>query len=345
MHDCRIILSGETNPFFNLALEEYLVRERRRLGVRWGLLLYRNTASVIVGRNQNPWIECAAPRLEAVGIPVARRISGGGAVYHDLGNGNFSVIGPRKEYRPARHAELLRQVLARLGVDARRDDHHSLFAEGCKISGSAFMLTGRTALQHATFLWDADLDQLRRTLTGGAPGISTRAQKSRPAEVANIMNMAPRATWSELCGLLVEKFRRDADRDVSVENFGRDEIGGDSRFGEYLARHESWEWRYGRTPEFSQERAGAFSWGTVKVELTVKRGRFFDVHFTGAPECLRDGLDALAVGLEGCRFDPVRVRKRVEGLRQCLSAGGSDFGEIGSWLEDDLFGGSGAATS
>lgn len=341
MRNCQIIASGETDPFFNLAVEEYLVRERRRLGMHWGLFLYRNAPSVIIGRNQNPWIECTAPRLEAAGIPVARRISGGGAVYHDLGNGNVSLVGPRKEYQPARHAEMLRQTLGRLGIEAHRDDHHSLFVDDRKVSGSAFMLTGRTALQHATLLIDADLDRLRQALAGGAPGIRTRALKSRPSPVANVGDMAPKATWPELCSLLADSFRREVGCDCPVENLARAEISRESSFVEYLARHESWEWRYGRTPESQQACSAGFTWGTVDIGLTVKHGQIVEARFNGGGERMTAGLAALGIELVGCRFDPARLQERATACRQRFSAVGAELAEVGSWLAGTLFGGGG----
>ncbi|NOY82113.1 MAG: hypothetical protein GXP31_14040 [Kiritimatiellaeota bacterium] len=332
MCKCRIILSTCTDPFFNLALEEFLVRRRERLGLRWCLLSYRNAPSVIVGRNQNPWLECRVSALEAAGVPAARRISGGGAVYHDLGNLNFSLIGPRREYRPERHAEMLRRVLDDCHVRTRRDDRQSLYLGGRKVSGSAFMLTGKTALQHSTLLVRADLDRLRDSLRGGALGIETRAQRSRPAPVANLCEAAPAITWDRLQMRLIGAYSEAVGCPGPVEMIDPAELVGDAEFGGFLARHRSWEWRYGRTPGFTQERTAAFPFGRVRVEFKVRHG-LIERGCLAGPVRLQGALEDLAEGLTGRRFDPACFREQAARVAQRFSAAAPELAALGPWLE------------
>ncbi len=341
MCNCSIILSPRTDPFFNLALEEFLVRRRERFGVRWCLFLYRNAPSVVVGRNQNPWIECPAPALEAMGVPVARRVSGGGAVYHDLGNVNVGIIGPRREYRPERHAEMLRRVLADCNVRTRRDDRHSLYLDGCKLSGSAFMLTGKTALQHSTLLLRADLKRLRSSLADGAVGIQTRAQRSRPAPVVNLCAAAATITWDGLRSQLAAAFPGEVGCPGPVREVDIAVITADAEFALFLDRHRSWEWRYGRTPVFSQKREVALRFGPVQVDFEVRHGLVERARFSGSGR-LQAALDDVAEGLTGRRFAPSSFREQVARSAQRFSAAAPELAALGPWLEGG-FGGDGGA--
>jgi len=338
----RLTISRNTDPFVNLAWEEYLLRKRP--DAEWNVFLYRDRPSVVIGRNQNPWTESAPECWNGMGAPVARRVSGGGTVVHDLGNANLTVIGPRRHYDPRRHILLLRDVLRAWGApDADEDDRQSLFIDGRKISGSAFMLTARRALQHGTLLLRADLDRLRRWLVPGLSGVETHAQPSRRVPVMNLAERLPNAAW--------EHFRATVIRTVQAHfaETGACPAGGVKvekmdpaavpDLGEFLARYRSWKWRFGRTPEFSAPFALRTPHGTVSGRMIVRRGCIAGLEWMGDPEETAGApRTVLEDFLPGRRFDPAAVTRMV---RETLIAAGLQGGDAPAAGGDFVLGASG----
>ena len=188
----RLIRSTEHSPEQNLALEEFLYRNRPD-GVT--LLIYRNAPSVICGRNQNPWQEADTLWCRANGVPVLRRLSGGGTVYHDLGNVNYAFFVPRTDYEPDKFVGIAVAALRSLGVKAVMQGQHSIWAEGRKLSGSAFALNGKCAMLHGCILAETELERLSRALRR-RPDITYEGASvtSVPAPVVNAITLSPQAT-------------------------------------------------------------------------------------------------------------------------------------------------------
>ncbi|MDT8391366.1 MAG: biotin/lipoate A/B protein ligase family protein [Lentisphaeria bacterium] len=237
---------SDTNPFANLAMEEWLTRARAD-GVR-RLLLYRNTAAVVIGRNQNPWCECDPGALRERGVPFVRRMSGGGTVYHDPGNVNYAFILPREDYCPEKYVGIICQALRAAGVPAEQNARHDIMLAGKKISGTAYMLSSRTALHHGTLLVDADLDRLRHALRRpGYVEIETRAIPSVRAAVANIRDQAPDFSVADFKQALMDILGDDAqDRPM---NTCPDELPEAVRA--LMRDRLTPEWIFGRTPPFT----------------------------------------------------------------------------------------------
>jgi len=154
--------AGYGDPYLNLALEEDLFRGCPDHTIR--LLFYRNTPAVIFGRNQNPWIECDMDACLGRQVALVRRISGGGTVFHDQGNLNYSFSMPRMHYDPQRFLGIVVQALLHLGVPASACARHSVWVGKRKVSGTAFMLTGQRALLHGCILVNSDIPLLRHVL-------------------------------------------------------------------------------------------------------------------------------------------------------------------------------------
>ena len=188
-------ISTTDDPVWNLAWEETVLR--RLPGERF-LLFYRNAGCVILGRNQNPWAECDPERLAMEGIPLLRRISGGGAVWHGPGNLNYSLIMPRTGWDPVACAREAAMALRRLGFDAGQDARHSLRVGGAKVGGTAFLLTGDRALFHGTLLLDADLETIGRALAPASTHLEGVASPSVRSPVANL-GIPPETVMAAFC--------------------------------------------------------------------------------------------------------------------------------------------------
>ncbi len=236
----RLIVSSSADVYENLAAEEALLDAAPTEPV---VFIYANDPAVVLGKNQNPWRECAVSRLDALGVKLARRISGGGTVYHDRGNLNLACILPREHYRRDEVLRLYIAGLARAGVTAEITGGTSLAVGGRKVSGNAFCFRRDHVLHHGTLLWEADLEKLRAALVPDLPEVETRAVASNPMPVVNLRDLLPGRTQESL---------RDAMVAALAAAWGtatRNDVLPD--IGDRVARLKSWEWVFGATPDFS----------------------------------------------------------------------------------------------
>ena len=240
----RLVCSTEHSPAHNLALEEFLYRNRPD-GVT--LLLYRNAPSVVCGRNQNPWQEADTLWCRANDVPILRRLSGGGTVYHDLGNVNYAFFVPRADYEPDRFVGIAVTALRSLGVEAAIQGQHSIWAAEHKLSGSAFALNGKCAMLHGCILAETDLERLSRSLRK-RPDITYEGSSvaSVPAPVANTVSLSPHATADAVEKALV----------TSAEQlFGEAECCLlDADLTDLAAKYASPEWTWEHTAAFKATR-------------------------------------------------------------------------------------------
>lgn len=249
-----IIVSDYRDPHLNLAIEEMLMRQAPDKPV---LFLWRSLPAVIIGKNQNPWKECDLEFMESMHMTIARRISGGGAVYHDPGNLNCCLITQRTAYNPDDLSAIMHRAIASLGMEASRGGN-SLFIRQRKISGSAYCLQKNMALHHCTLLVSADLDALRRALTPHKECFDSKAVESIPSPVASLKDFLPGITMDQAA----ETIRRSFGDSRRIHHAA--DICQQPDFRDIYAKHRSWDWTFGHTPRFSVERGGK--------SLTVEHG-------------------------------------------------------------------------
>ncbi len=260
-----IVQSQSTDVYRNLAVEEWLLDHAPQLPL---LFLCVNDSCVVIGKNQNPWRECRLSRMEDDGVALARRISGGGAVYHDAGNLNVSVMVPRTEYVEQKQYDLIFQALKTFEINASKSGKNSLAADGLKFSGQAFCHRRERTLHHGTLLVNADLARLGRYLGSEVEGIKTKAVASVSAEVANLSQFAPELTIEKLSAALIEQFKEMygsgavpeywTDADVEQKDAG-------TQFLPMIGKNSSKDWKLGHTPKF------------VFENFEVEKGRIVNV--------------------------------------------------------------------
>lgn len=300
----------QTDPAVNLALEEVLF-QRLGPGFPGCFLLWQNGPSVIVGRHQNAWEEVDRAWLAERGVPVVRRNTGGGAVYHDLGNLNFSFM----EYAPersrvdfARYLEPVCAALARLGVTARLTGRNDLEAGGRKISGSAQSLRGGRVLHHGTLLVDLDFEDMVAALSVDPEKYRSKGVASVRARVTNICECwRPGSTMEELRAALAAccapgSVPRDVPEDALREA---------ERLAE--AKYRTWEWNFGRSPAFSERRRQRFPWGLVDVLLDVRKGIIESCRIHGDFFAAAD-VGELEARLAGVRDEPQALEEALRGV-------------------------------
>lgn len=294
----RALVVDTTDPAYNLALEETLF-DSLGAGEEGVFLLWRNVPSIIVGRHQCTGEEINADFVARRGIPVVRRNTGGGAVYHDLGNLNFSFIEHAEgdgKVDFVRYLTPIRAALRTLGVEARISGRNDLEVMGRKISGSAQRLRDGKVLHHGTLLVSLHFADMVEALRVDPEKYLSKGVASVRARVANIAEFCPRdSLMDDLRQALVQTcaHRRTApDPDVC-------------RQAEALAcaKYRTWAWNYGASPAFTFRRKERFPWGSVDVRLDVRKGLITDARVHG-DFFSASGVEALERRLTGLRHEP-----------------------------------------
>ncbi len=233
------------------------------------MFLWQNKNSVLMGRNQNPWRECRISLLEEENGKLARRISGGGAVYQDKGNLNFTFMTTKKLYNLKQQFDVILQTLKDLGIDGQRSGQSDLTIDGFKFSGNAFYLPRGLACHHGTLLIDTDLDRLTRYLQPSTETIRGKGIESRRSNVMNLNQIRKDLTVETMMDGLKNSFVRiygGTTQEVQVD---------ENTYGisDLMEKFSSWDWRYGLTPTFEMTLQHDFPWGPFKIDLHIIKGR------------------------------------------------------------------------
>lgn len=290
------LVSQETNPYHNIALEEYLLRH-----VEKGeciLYLWQNRRTVVIGYNQNAWKECRAEELEADGGFLARRLSGGRAVFHDLGNLNFTFLVRESDYDVAKQSEVILRAVQSFGIPAERSGRNDLTVEGRKFSGNAFYKTGGFCYHHGTIMIRADKGDMGRYLNVPQEKLKSKSVESVRSRVVNLAEYVPDIAVADMVSALLSAFGEvygGTPAALPADRLCEAEILEGSR------RFDSWEWKYGRKIPFQYEVSRKPSWGEVLVQLQVSEGQVQQAAVWS------DGLDvdfprAAEKALEGTRY-------------------------------------------
>ena len=265
----KYIRNELTQPYYNLAAEEYVLHNLKDDDY---ILLWQNAGTVVIGRHQNAAEEVNLKRAEELGVKVVRRNTGGGAVYHDLGNLNFSFITKWDPEKDMDYDTFLRPViraLAKFGVLAEKQGRNDLVVDGKKISGNAQCIHRGRILHHGTLLIDSDLSVMPQVLTVNSDKFESKGIKSIRSRVANICEYADMPIGAEtLKKALIESFFEGADADEYVLTGEQTaEIGKLAK-----EKYETWDWNIGSYADYSFKNARRFPGGKVEVRLDVKNG-------------------------------------------------------------------------
>lgn len=255
------------DPHYNLAVEQHLL-ETVDAGT-CVLYLWQNENTVVIGRNQNPWAECRTTLLEEEGGQLARRLSGGGAVFHDLGNLNFTFLVPQGDYDLDRQLGVITEAVRRLGLHAERSGRNDILAEGRKFSGNAFYKNGTQAYHHGTLLVEADMEKLGRYLVPSRAKLQSKGVESVRARVVNLRELNPEISIPGLKAALREAF--EAVYGLNTQVIRPEELDAEA-IAALTARNRSWEWNYGQRLPFSFQCEGRFDWGGVQLAFQVEHG-------------------------------------------------------------------------
>lgn len=262
---------GITDPRINLAIEEYALKN---LDINETyLLFYINEPSIIIGKNQNTIEEINTEYVEKNGIHVVRRLSGGGAVYHDLGNLNFSFI--TKDDGESFHnfrkfTEPVVNALRKLGVDAELSGRNDLLAEGRKISGNAQFSTRGRMFSHGTLLFDSEIESVVSALNVKKDKIESKGIKSIRSRVANICEfLSEKVTIEEFRSLLLKNIFEGME---DIPEYILTEKDWENIHELSKERYQNWDWNFGKSPKFNLQHSHRFPVGQIDVRFEVNKG-------------------------------------------------------------------------
>ena len=295
------------NPYENLALEELLL-DRAEPGVCI-LYLWQNQHTVVIGRNQNPWKECRVALLEQEAGRLARRLSGGGAVYHDLGNLNFTFLLAKEDDNLDRQLGVLEAACQRMGVPVTRSGRNDLLAEGRKFSGNAFYSHAGKAYHHGTLMVEVDLERVERYLSPSKAKLAAKGVDSVRSRVVNLRDLRAGVTVEDLAGALEDSFQQVYGGKARLLELSTPER---ERLRARTAHYAGEDWRYGRSLPFTLCCQGRFPWGGVELRLQADRGSVQGVQvFTDAMDA--DLAGCLERALTGVSLRPQGLTAALEG--------------------------------
>lgn len=319
------LLNNSTDPYFNLALEETIFNNAKS-GETY-ILLWQNSPSVIIGKHQNTVAEINADLIRKRGIHVVRRMTGGGAVYHDLGNLNFSFIQPAGEQIAPDFQAFVRPVmsaLARIGVSTEFSGRNDLTLGGKKFSGNAQCIKNGKVLHHGTLLFDVNLDDLEAVLCPDAEKVTSKGVASVRSRVTNISGFLPRQmTVAEFKETLLACIAHD--QPFCERALTEAELAAATTLAN--SRYRTWEWNFGQSPPANIRRAKRFPPGKVEAWIDVENGRIRDIAFFGDFFSVGDP-SLVVVKLRGRRYERAELAATLADIDVTQHFGGISREEL-----------------
>lgn len=292
----KIYRSRSLDPYFNIGTEKcFLETVEPDCCI---LYLWQNQNTVVIGRNQNPWTECRTSLLEEEGGKLARRLSGGGAVFHDIGNLNFTFLMQDADYDLDQQLSVIQKACGRIGICVERSGRNDLLADGQKFSGNAFFHAHGRAYHHGTLLVDADMQKLSRYLTPSRAKLEAKGVSSVRSRVINLKELAPELTCEALADCMEQAFEQVYGLAPETICLSPADLDAIEKSAQELS---SWQWLYGPKLPFTFACERRFSWGSFSLQLNVVCGRIASVQvYTDAMQW--DIASDVSAALSDCRF-------------------------------------------
>jgi len=329
----RILQSAITNPWFNLATEDWLFQSLGKDSdpSTHTLFLWRNSETVVIGRAQNPWVECKVNKMQADDVFLARRQSGGGAVFHDLGNTNFTFLSPKADYDQTANFTIIINALKSLGIDATLSGRNDMQVGERKISGSAFKHTAERSFHHGTLLVNANMQKLGDYLNPHPLKLKAKGIKSVRARVANLNEFNDSITHEILCEAIIDAFCAYYGETAKVEHLDEATLTQQPTLNAYYQQMADWDWRFGKTPEFTHHIETRFDWGMMDVHLDVTQAQISEVViFSDALNV--ELIDGLKAALTGAKYSQDGITARLDTLANTHPEFAAQVSDVKGWM-------------
>lgn len=292
----KSLLNSSIDPHWNMAFDEFTLES---LPVDEPVFyLWQNAPSVIIGLNQSAYAEVNLPFLEEKGIVLARRVTGGGAVYHDLGNLNYSIVGPISTMENA--YGIVADALRCLGLPAERSGRNDILVDGRKCSGYAKRLYGTRMMIHGTLMWDINLEDLTQALAVPGSKLEAAGVASVRSRVANLRSYLPAFPDIRAFQDALQEMLSAGDGTIGLSPSQLEAVGkmADEKF-------RTWQWNFGRSPRTTFSRTKKFACGTVTAHYSLEHGVLSELQFTGDFIGARPA-EELAEKLKGSKLEDLR---------------------------------------
>ncbi len=308
MYNTKIYCSTAHDPWYNLAFEEYLLE---RVGKDEVILyLWQNDNTVVIGRNQNAWKECRCELFEKEGGKLARRLSGGGAVYHDLGNLNFTFLMGKENYNLKKQLKVILEAVRDRGIDAEFSGRNDLIVDNKKFSGNAFYFGNKAAYHHGTILVDTDFSKMVEYLQVSEEKIKSKGIDSVRSRVINLRELESNLTIDDMKRAMAVSFSKIYGGEPEIEEVNTEKFSGSK---DLYNKYSSWEWRYGRTPDFDITFEKRFDWGDIEVGLKASQGHIEEAEvYSDAMEA--DLIEEIAEVLVGIPFKKDKILETIASI-------------------------------
>ena len=274
----RYLKNPSTNPYYNMAFDEYCLES---LPIDEPVFfLWQNRPAVIVGFNQEVNTEVNLDYLKENGIDLVRRVTGGGAVYHDLENLNYTIVGRSEDLERdyPEYASLLAKALQTLGVPATLSGRNDILVEGRKVSGFAKRVCKNRLMVHGTLMYNVDVDVLTHVLNPSTTKLQSKGIASVRSRVANLCDYLPEIpdiqSFSQRLEEILSNNYRDTEYQLTETELAHIQQLTDKKFA-------TWEWNYGRSPKATLTHSSRLACGTVEIHLTLAENRISSCRFGG----------------------------------------------------------------
>lgn len=326
IRELYVVKTSSVDPIHNLAVEEVLMTTCPDEALI--LYLWQNEKTVVIGHNQNAWKECNITLLEADGGTLARRPSGGGAVYHDLGNMNFTFICSDKDYDLPRQNNVIIRALHTFGIEAAASGRNDLLASGRKFSGTAFYSHAGRSYEHGTLMVDVNMADVAKYLNVDPDKLKSKGVDSVRSRVVNLKDLAPSLSLAGLSEALI---------DAAGEEYGAipealpQDLLPQDQVTAAMERLGSWEWRFGRKFHFTNKLNHRFDWGGLEIFLEVDAGQVQDV-CVYSDAMVPDFIDSLQLTLRDSRYSNKALAEACSSLTVFSAQTRKMRDETAAWL-------------
>ena len=299
----QIYIGSSFNPYENLAIEKYLLDTTPENACT--LYLWQNENTVVIGRNQNAWAECRTSLLEEDGVHLARRLSGGGAVFHDLGNLNFTFLCSSENYDLQKQLRVIKTACSLAGIETEISGRNDILADGRKFSGNAFYNSKGKSYHHGTILINADMEKMARYLTPPIAKLQAKGVKSVKSRTVNLCELSPTLTCSDMKNYMTQAFKEVYSKPITVINALNNE-----EIFKLAEKYKSREYLYDTPMSISFSCEKYFSWGNVRLLLQVSDGEIKDVRlYTDAMD--HSLPESVSSALISCRFNNNNIKNAL----------------------------------
>lgn len=302
----KIIRTDKTNPYENLALEEHLTMNIGEDEVL--LYLWQNAHTVVIGRNQNPWRECDVEAVKRDKVYLARRMSGGGAVYHDMGNLNFTFIARDELFDIEKQTDVILLACRLLGINAEKTGRNDLTVEGRKFSGHAYFSTGGFNYHHGTIMMNVVPEDLSKYLNVPDSKLRSKGVESVRSRVTNLVDHIKEEKLKDKALPVQIEAMKNSLVVAAEKIYGAEALSVDAPEvpKELIDKYTSEEWRLGSRIPFERDIIHRFEWGEVEVQLSMKGNYIKDV------KIYSDSLETEVFSeveklLAGCKYDRAEI--------------------------------------